>query len=239
MFAHVRLISFDLDDTLWPCWPVIRAAEAKTYAWLADNAPRFAACHTPDDLRSHRRQLAEREPAIAHDLTELRRRSLAELLSAVGYEIELAEAAGAVFREARNRVEPYDDVINNLAKLRGRYILVAMTNGNVQIEHTPLKACFDHVFTAEQVGAARPDPAMFHAASSASGVPLDAFLHAGDDPLRDVEAARKLGMTTVWVDRGAPTRGAWPDDIARADLEVEELSALVAALAGTPTVSLG
>ncbi|WP_456376995.1 hypothetical protein [Thiolapillus sp.] len=39
MFKNVRLITFDLDDALWPTKPVIMAAEQRVYDWLGQNAP--------------------------------------------------------------------------------------------------------------------------------------------------------------------------------------------------------
>jgi putative hydrolase of the HAD superfamily len=224
MFDHVRLICFDLDDTLWPCAPVIRAAEQASYDWLAANAPRLAESHSLDDLRAHRLELARRQPHIAHDFTELRLRSLAQLLDAEGYPADLAHTANDVFRAARNRVTPYAEVTGALGLLRESYTLVSVTNGNSQIEHTPLAGCFDLSLTAAEVGAAKPDPAIFHAASEQSGIPLDAFLHVGDDPVRDVDAARRIGISSVWVNRAAME---WPDDVPRADLDIVGLEALL------------
>ncbi len=229
MFDAVRLITFDLDDTLWPCSPVIRAAEAGCYAWLSKAAPRLTDRYSPAELRDHRVALAEQYPQIAHDMTEVRLRSLAALMQQHGYPIDLAAEANDLFRAARNRVTPYDEVPEALACLRERYTLVSVTNGNSQIEHTPLSASFDHSLTAAEVGAAKPDPAIFHAASERSGVPLEAILHVGDDPVRDVQAARDLGMATVWVNRdGSP----WPDELERADLEVTEIAGLAERLIG-------
>lgn len=229
MLDQVHAISFDLDDTLWPCAPTIMAAEAACLAWLAQSAPRLAERHDLASLRAHRLALGCAQPDIAHDLTEVRRRSLAELLVAAGYDVALAGQACDVFRTARNRVTPYADVIPGLARLRDRYTLVSVTNGNAQVEHTPLCGAFHHSLTAAEVGAAKPDPAIFHEASRRTGLPLSAFLHAGDDPLRDVEAARVIGMSTAWIDRGVVP---WPNDIAPADIVVHDLAQLDALLRG-------
>jgi len=223
MFGHIRLICFDLDDTLWPCHPVIHAAEAECYDWLDRQAPRLTAKYSQQQLREHRIALGRVRPEIAHDMTALRLSSLAILLCAEGYPIETAHRASDVFRAARNRVTPYAEVIDALQLLRGRYTLVSVTNGNSQIAHTPLHASFDHSLSAADVGAAKPDPAIFHAASAHSGVPLEAFLHVGDDPLRDVQAARGLGLSTVWVNRNAV---AWPVELAPADREVTDIGEL-------------
>jgi len=223
MFGHIRLICFDLDDTLWPCHPVIHAAEAECYDWLDRQAPRLTAKYSQQQLREHRIALGRVRPEIVHDMTALRLSSLAILLCAEGYPIETAHRASDVFRAARNRVTPYAEVIDALQLLRGRYTLVSVTNGNSQIAHTPLHASFDHSLSAADVGAAKPDPAIFHAASAHSGVPLETFLHVGDDPLRDVQAARGLGLSTVWVNRNAV---AWPVELAPADREVTDIGEL-------------
>jgi putative hydrolase of the HAD superfamily len=233
VLSHVRLICFDLDDTLWPCAPVIRAAEAACYEWLTQNAPRLTERFGQDDLRNHRLEMGRQQPHIAHDLTEVRLRSLASLLEDHGYPLALAHQASDVFRAARNQVTPYDEVVEGLALLRRRYTLVSVTNGNSQIDRTPLHASFDHSLTAAEVGAAKPDPAIFHAASERTGVALEEFLHVGDDPERDVEAARRLGMTTVWVNRHDRE---WPQDLPGADLVVSDLAGLVEKLFNSHSV---
>ena len=63
----------------------------------------------------------------------------------------------------------------SLVSLRARYTLVSVTNGNSQIEQTPLHDSFDHSLTAAEVGAAKPDPAIFEVASARTGVPLSGF----------------------------------------------------------------
>ena len=229
MFAHIRQITFDLDDTLWPCHEVIRAAEAECYAWLESAAPRLTARHTLEQLRAHRLALGEARAEIAHDMTEVRLRSLAELLAAEGYPLSVAQAASDVFRAARNRVTPFEEVLEALERLRPHFTLISVTNGNSQIEHTPLHASFHYSLTAAEVGAAKPHPAIFHAASARSGLPLESTLHVGDDPVRDIGAARDIGLTTVWVNRYGQD---WPQALPRADLEVGHIGDLVERLLG-------
>ena len=50
-----------------------------------------------------------------------------------------------------------------------------------------------------------------------------AFLHVGDDPVRDVQAARDLGLSTVWVNSG-PAGLARP--LEPPDLEVTDIAEL-------------
>jgi len=219
-FAGVRMLTFDLDDTLWPCFPTIHAAECEVHEWLQQAAPQLARNYDIDSLREHRMRVAKENPHMAHDLTEIRVHSYRQLAQRHGVSERVALEANAIFRQARNRVKPYAEVVEVLEALRGNYVLVAVSNGNAQIEKTPLAGCFDYAFMAEEVGAAKPDPALFHAASEAAGVPLNETAHVGDDPERDVEAARKAGLRSVWINREGRE---WPQGLPAADLQVPDL----------------
>jgi len=217
------LLTIDLDDTLWPCAPTLRRAEAELYAWLERTAPRLTAAWTQEAMRRHRRELMVSLPEIAHDLTAVRRHSLRELLAAHGYDAALADAAMARFLTYRNRVEPYADVIPALRVLGAEYPLVSVTNGNADVARTPLRRLFDFSLTAADVGARKPDPALFHGALRWSGVTPERALHLGDDPYRDVAAARRFGMTAIWINRGA---GSWPAELEPPTGELRDLRPL-------------
>lgn len=208
MHADIRLITFDLDDTLWPCKPVIRKAEQVLYAWLEANAPAVTAALSPDAMRQHRIGFMREHPELAHDLTLVRLRTLETLIAQHGYPVPLAAEATAVFRQARNRVTPYEEVRPVLEALRKTHLLVSVTNGNAQVEKTPLHGLFHLSLTAAEVGAAKPHPAIFEAAAEWSGLRPEQMLHVGDDPERDVLAARRAGLGEVWVQREAPQ--PWP-----------------------------
>lgn len=59
-----------------------------------------------------------------------------------------------------------------------------------------------HAFSYE-VGAAKPDPAMYRAAAEALGVEASRILFVGDTPKADVEGPRAFGMRAVLVERSA------------------------------------
>ncbi len=222
-----RLITLDLDDTLWPCEPVIRAAELAMLDWLGTRAPRIVEIHDPLSLRAHRVQLMAERPEIAHDLGRVRRLSLAMLLEELDYPWEraddLAREALAVFMANRNSITPFDDVEPVLRRLASRFSLVSITNGNADPELTPLRGIFDHHVTAARAGAAKPDPTVFELALELAGCATAECLHIGDEPYLDVEAARALGIEAVWVNRQGRT---WPMDLAPPVLEVTDFHQL-------------
>lgn len=184
----------------------MRISQDKTQMPSPDQAPPGRR----EAMRHHRRELMGRRPEIAHDLTAVRRHSLGELLAAYGYDTALADAAMACFLAHRNRVTPYADVVPALRALGAEYPLVSVTNGNADVACTPLRGLFDFSLTAADVGAQKPDPALFQGALQWSGVAPERALHLGDDPYRDVAAARRLGMTAIWVNRG---NAPWPAEL--------------------------
>ncbi len=207
-----RVISLDLDDTLWPVAPVIAAAEAALQSWLGEHHPRAVRRHTVDSMRNLRARVAERFPLKSHDLTFVRRQALAEMFAAAGYpDGPAVDDAFEIFLSQRNRVEFYTDVRPALERLRAKYRLFALSNGNADLERCGIADLFDGHVTASAAGAAKPDARIYAHLLRAAGVPPIEVLHVGDDPLADVVGATQAGLQAVWLNRDART---WPEQFA-------------------------
>jgi putative hydrolase of the HAD superfamily len=205
------VISFDLDDTLWPVAPVLAAAEAALHDWLRQRYPRAMHGHSIHTLRALRAKIAAQFPEQSHDLTFLRRRALAAQLIRAGYAESACEEALEVFLAARNRVEFFDDVRPALERLRTRYRLFALSNGNADPGRCGLGEFFDGHVSAIAAGAAKPDARIFAVLRDLAGVPAEEILHVGDDPITDIVGARQAGMQTAWLNRDARS---WPVSLA-------------------------
>ena len=207
------VLSFDLDDTLWPVGPVIAAAEAALYAWLRERHPRAVGGHSVESMQALRAAVSERYPQHGHDLTFLRHRALKDQFAAAGLGESLSESladeALEVFLTARNRVELYDDVRPALMRLRSRYRLYALSNGNADLGRCGIADLFAGHITARAAGFAKPDARIFARLAHAAGVDAAQVLHIGDDPQADVVGARQAGMQAVWLNR---TLRAWPGE---------------------------
>jgi FMN hydrolase / 5-amino-6-(5-phospho-D-ribitylamino)uracil phosphatase len=219
----VRVLSLDLDDTLWPVAPVIAKAEIDLLEWLRARFPRAVAGHDVDSMRALRARAALQFPEQGHDLTFLRRQALAQQLCAAGYREAQADEALEVFLAARNRVECYSDVHPALARLRTRYRLFALSNGNADIVRCGLGHLFDGHITARSAGAAKPDARIFAELLKAAGVAPAQVLHVGDDPVADVGGATRAGLQAVWLNRDAR---AWPAELAPPARSVTTLAEL-------------
>jgi HAD superfamily hydrolase (TIGR01509 family) len=218
------VLSFDLDDTLWPVGPVIAAAEHTLLSWLRARYPRTVSGHDLESMRALRAAVAERFPERGHDLTFLRHRTLQELFGAAGHAESLADEALEVFFSARNRVEFYDDVRPSLIRLRSRYRLFALSNGNADLERCGIADLFAGHITASAAGAAKPDARIYAALLKIAGVEAAQVLHIGDDPLADVVGATQAGLQAVWLNRDARE---WPEEFARPARTITTLAELM------------
>jgi FMN hydrolase / 5-amino-6-(5-phospho-D-ribitylamino)uracil phosphatase len=204
-------LSFDLDDTLWPVAPVIAAAESDLLSWLRARHPQTVSGHSIETLRALRAEVARRHPEYGHDLTFLRHRALKDLFAAAGQDESPADEALEVFFAARNRVEFYDDARPALERLRSRYRLFAISNGNADLKRCGIAHLFAGHVTASAAGAAKPDARIFARLLTLAGVDAHRVLHIGDDPVADVVGATQAGMQAVWLNRDARQ---WPPGFA-------------------------
>ncbi len=230
--SQIKAISLDLDDTLWPIWPVIERAEKALHDWLVDHAPMTAALFSsPVALREIREYMAEvmvkQRPDIRHDLGAIRLESIRLALYRAKENPLLAEQAYAVFFAQRNRVVLYDDALPALKALSARYPLVSVTNGNAQLDLVGLDIYFKAAISAKGCGVGKPDPRVFNAAASALGVQAHEVLHIGDDAALDVMGAMNVGMKAVWLNRDDKL---WPYENEKPSLIVSTLADVSALL---------
>ena len=225
---RLRLLLFDLDDTLWDTPPVLARAEAGLLAWLASHAPRLQDAAAV--LRREKQRLLASEPALAARVSSARRRTLLAALLAAGYPqpeaAVLAEQAFQHFYALRQQVEPFADVAATLQRLAGDYQLGILSNGNADITRTPLAGWFCFALNAEGLGIAKPDPRAFQAALAAAGVAAHEAVHIGDHPVDDIAGAHSAGLRSIWMNpQGQPWQGGEP-----ADASIRRIGELPAAL---------
>ncbi|WP_207060557.1 HAD family hydrolase [Motiliproteus sp. SC1-56] len=226
----IRVVTFDLDDTLWAVAPVIERANRELYTWLDEQAPLFTRRWQPEDFDSLRREVVREHPEWAHSVTAIRLGVLRKGLRASGYSPHdtehLAEAAFTHFLNARNQVEFFQHALAMLTHLGQRYQLGALSNGNADIEKVGLGEYFDFCFNADQVGRAKPDPLMFEQMLRFTGAEPTEVVHVGDHPEHDILGAQNAGIHSLWVNfERQPWPGAKPPS-----LEVHCLSDIPAAI---------
>ncbi|WP_166419561.1 HAD-IA family hydrolase [Pseudoalteromonas sp. Z1A8] len=200
------VMSFDLDDTLYSNHPIIKAAVKAQQNYL--NALPGYQEQGPQYWQLCRELAVIQNPDLADDVTKWRKHTLRLALSKLGFtadEVEHhANAAYNAFADARSNIVVSDDVLNLLDNLAKHFTLVAITNGNVEIERFNLHNKFELVLQAGMHGKAKPHTTLFDKAAAHLNVAKSDILHIGDSLDTDVQGANNAGCQSVWLnDQGA------------------------------------
>lgn len=226
MFTNVRCVVFDLDDTLWPCLPPIINAEKVLYSWLQENCPRVTTEYSIEGLREHRADFLLRNPHLSHDVTALRKQSLADLAKTFNYPLALANEAMLLFRYHRNQVSLFDDALPTINILKEQFKIGSITNGNADLRAIGLGEYFDFIVTAEEAGVAKPDNAIFEFAQNKTNFENHELLYVGDHPENDVVGSKNSGWQSLWFN---PDSKEWPKELleeAQPNAQIQYLSEL-------------
>ena len=204
----IKAITLDLDDTLWPVWPAIERAEKALNEWMVRYAPITATLFSDASVRSDIRQyVLQTRPELKHNMSAVRLEAIRVALYRANENPLLAEKGFDVFFEARNQVVLYEDALLALEFLAARFPLVALSNGNADIQKIGIGQYFKGSLSAHEFGAGKPDPRIFEAAASLANASPASVLHIGDDADLDVLGALSVGMQTAWLNREAKS---WP-----------------------------
>lgn len=137
-------------------------------------------------------------------------------------------------------IEPDDRIRRMMTRLRNRFQLAVVTNGSSVVQRAKLGATgaadlFQQVVVSGEFGAPKPDPAIFLSALSFLNVSASEALFVGDDPVRDIIGAKRVGMKTVWIRRGRDwstvTESAGKAIMERPDDQIDHVTELEGCLA--------
>ena len=203
----IRAMTFDLDDTLYDNMPYIYAAEAALSQYITEHYPN-AASISKEQWFTFKQCALQNSPVIKYDMGRLRLATLRLGFASVGYADDTLEAAAHdcftyFYAQRSNFTVPkhYTDV---LASLAGKIPLVAITNGNVNVDTIGIGEYFTHVYHASIDHRAKPHSDMFVKASQALGIAPQYILHVGDNMINDVLGAYQNGYKSAWYAADRP-----------------------------------
>lgn len=225
MSTHKAVITFDLDDTLWPTKLVIGAANEALSEHLLNELPPIAA-----EMRGGRDEglqvwqimnnIYSQDPKPykgsddldgsrgAVQLSSLRMAAIRQIYRAStnsdGEEDSFTRAAFQIWADARHKA--CDDflaegVVQKISDLRSTFVIGAVTNGNADVfQISKIKDLFDFSVASENVGVAKPNKIVFEEAVriAPEGSTVEKWIHVGDDVMRDVVPAKSCGMKAIW-----------------------------------------
>ncbi len=219
-----RAILFDLDDTLYDLRSYWRGRLHEAIHAVLARYPHF-----------------NRDALVHQAITEkVYIDRLPAFLRGQGVDDEsLIASAHALFgHDWFGRLVLFDDAIQTLEALRPRFKLGLVTNGpsrtqRPKIEQFQLVDYLDLLIVSEEVGVAKPDPAIFAIALDQLGVVPSEALFVGDSPEFDLHGAAAAGMPFIWMN---PRGEVLPADVVQPVAVIERLTELLPLLEGRSAV---
>lgn len=198
----VKVLSFDLDDTLYDNVPVITAAEAWLLQALKNHSPETRLLSS-ERLAKVKLQILANEPELSHDVSALRLRILSQGLEQHGLTKsaahQLADQFYQGFLSERGKIHVPEVSHRVLSELGERYQLAVITNGNLPLQDTALAPYFSRVLRAGVHGRMKPASDMFDLLAEQAGVKHSEILHIGDHINTDILGAVHAGCQAIWL----------------------------------------
>jgi 2-haloacid dehalogenase len=116
---------------------------------------------------------------------------------------DLTESEKQFLNKAWHRLDPWPDVVTGLTRLKSRFTICTLSNGNIGLladmaKHGGLP--WDCILSAEVFRAYKPDPATYLGVAKVFDVrPADVMLVAAHQD--DLAAARACGLQTAYIER--------------------------------------
>jgi len=199
----VEILAFDVFGTVVDWRTSIAREAASFFAGIgrsdidpAGFADQWRALYQPamEECRSGQRSFVR--------LDILNRETLDTLLDR--YHVDGAgEAEIARFAHAWRRLDPWPDAVEGLTRLRARYPIVTLSNGNIALMLEMARRGglpWDAILGAEATGSYKPEPRAYLGTAEILGIdPAALCLVAAHHS--DLAAARTCGLATAYVDR--------------------------------------
>lgn len=228
-WTPVKALSFDLDDTLYFNQPIIEQTEQQLIEYLRHN---YAACQQTDKKfwqKAKRLAIAE-DPTLLLDFTLMRHGTLRYGFKQCGLKgSQLEQAVEDGFNEfyrLRSDFTVAKPVTQLLANLAEFYPLVAITNGNVNLDKIGIADYFSHRFHGGIKQTLKPHRAMFDLTAQALDLKAEQILHIGDDFTNDIIGGLKAGFKTAWYAENRDMRLKRESVSLLPDIHLQQLSDL-------------
>lgn len=194
--SGIRVVVFDLDDTLYPEQSFALSGFAAVADWLRERMP------CPVDPARRMRELFE---------TQDRRHVFDQLLAEWGCDEPetLIPAMVDCYRSHSPSIRLWDDADAALRRWAGRYRLGLISDGPVQMQQNKIKALglagrLDRIILTDQWGQSfwKPHPRAYREIEATWGSAGSQCIYIADNTEKDFIAPRQLNWRTAVIRRG-------------------------------------
>ena len=199
ILAQVKVIGFDLDDTLWDNSQVIEAAIAEQFHCILSYLPDANLVELKQQYQQNVSLLLSDDSTRYEDVALLRSSALKLLCQHYGLKQEVAEQAFRIFVKKRQEVQLFEGCIDLLERLKSHYTLVAISNGNANLTTIGIRHYFQYHWCAGIDGRAKPHPDMLIKMCQKLAVSPMQMLYIGDKVSMDYAAAKAASCYGVVI----------------------------------------
>tara|TARA_B100000963_G_C22583473_1_gene651959 strand:- start:678 stop:1379 length:702 start_codon:yes stop_codon:yes gene_type:complete len=200
MTKKIKLITFDLDDTLWDNMPTITRAEIDTRKWIEDRVGKIE-WGSFEDFLHLREELILEDESIKWDISKLRKEIFRRKINHVEpekFKNDLVNNAFNIFIKKRHEVIFFDGVETAIKELSKKYQLGILTNGNADIFKFDIGKYFNFSISCLEAKDSKPNRSHFDKAKEITKINFNEMLHIGDHQINDIFGAFNLGIETLW-----------------------------------------
>ena len=208
--SHPKILAFDVFGTVVD-WHSSIAREVRALRPEVDGEAFALAWRAGYQPAMHRVMSGELGWTLIDDLHRL---ILDQILGQFGL-ADLTEAEKQHMNKAWHRLDPWPDVVAGLTRLKSRFMICTLSNGNIGLLADMAKQGglpWDCILSAEVFRAYKPDPATYLGVAKVFDVPpAQVMLVAAHQD--DLAAARACGLQTAYIERPSEFGAAQPKDI--------------------------
>ena len=249
LFATVKVVFFDLDDTLCAYWDAAKKGLRLAFEDHPEHGQSIETMisHWAEAFRDFAPTIKDTHwyPKYLESGETTRVELMRRVLERVGvFDEALAERLSHTYYVERHAaLELFPEALEVLEALHKKYKLGLITNGPAdiqqqEIETLHLRSFFEYVLIEGEIGEGKPNPRVMRIAEELSGYKGDEILFVGNSFGHDVVPAREAGWHQAWVRRPsdvAPTSirsepDPLPDGATAPDLTITDLRELLPAL---------
>ena len=217
MTKHIKLITFDLDDTLWDNRPTIIKAEIDTRKWIEDKVGEIE-WGDFNDFLNLRDDLIKEDQTIEWDISKLRKEIFRKKLRHItpeNFRDEIVDKAFEIFIGKRHEIKLFEGVKESLKNLSRKYTLGVLTNGNADVYKFDIGKYFKFSISSLEAKDSKPNRAHFDMAiTKVNDISFENILHIGDHQINDILCAYNLGIDTIWFNNN---NEHWSQDFKKPD----------------------
>ena len=202
-YPMIRLITLDLDNTLWDTEKTMQRAEKELRVHIKSVSKKAFDIYGSETTYEIRNHLLREQPGLRSNLTEFRKLLLSEVFFRAGNSTQdskiLANSAFKTFFKFRNKVVFFEGAIDLLTTLSEKYKVFALTNGNADVKMIGIDKYLSGAVSSAEIGVSKPSAQIFEAALKKAGEEAKSCIHVGDDYEDDIVGASNAGIASIWL----------------------------------------